>query len=54
MRRGIAIVDVLVALIIITIIGAIIGKYIIGILNINRLIDLNTKFNTISTYISVN
>ena len=50
-RKGIAIADVLIALMIITIIGVFIGKYIMGILNINREMDLNTKFNQIASYV---
>jgi len=51
MRKGIAIVDVLIALMIVTIIGVFIGKYIMGILDINRQMDLDAKFNQIASYV---
>jgi len=51
MRKGIAIADVLIALMIVTIIGVFIGKYIMGILDINRQMDLNAKFNQIASYV---
>ena len=51
-RKGIAIADVLIALMIITIIGVFIGKYIMGILNIDREMDLNARFNQIASYVN--
>ena len=50
-RKGIALTDVIVSVTIITIIGIFIGEYVMGIIKINRQIDLNEKFNEISTYI---
>jgi uncharacterized membrane protein YraQ (UPF0718 family) len=50
-RKGIALFDVLIALVIITIIGIVISKYIIGINNIKEQMDLESKFENIVTLV---
>ena len=51
MKKAIALIDVLVALIIITIIGIFIGKYVIGIVELSKEIGLSSRFEEISTQI---